>query len=129
MNNAQQSSRKPFRLGLFFRARGRSRFWGLGEPPAMQRVEAPVTPAPESTGNEATTHRRISFAGFVLWRRPRLAEKSDHLWFFSLSDRVSQTLDQAEPQTLATQHGRKWRPTRITAPGRHFLGFVRRERF
>jgi len=128
MNNAQQSSRKPFCIGLFFRTRGRSRFWGVGEPPAVQRVEAPVMHTQERTGKEATAHRRVSFAGFVFWRRPRPEEKSDNPAFFSLSDRASQSLHQAEQQTPAAQPGRKWRPTRIAAPGQYFLGFVRRER-
>src|SRR5262245_19588052 len=140
MDNAQQSSRKPYRIGLLFRARSRSWFWGWGEPPAMPIAKAPGTSGQQTVsdavmgtqtqarlGQEPATQRRISFAGFVFWRRPGSAEKSADQAFFSLSERVRQALDKAGP-SLTPQPGRKWRPTRIAAPGQYFLGLVRRER-
>lgn len=72
-----------------------------------------------------TTQARISFAGFVcLWKVRHQPGESKRERFFSVYQDLKKNVEQ--PAVQAGEEQRKWRLIRISAPGRHFLGFARR---
>ena len=124
MDNAQPPAKGKSCAGLLFAIGGRSWFWGRGTPSIAKKLEAPIQPPQESASREGTAKpRRISFAGFVCrWRLPRQANESPKARFFSIVESIQAS---ARPRLEFAEAG-KWKAVRIAAPGKYFLGFVRR---
>lgn len=67
----------------------------------------------------------IRFAGFVcFWNSPRRSGESTRQRFFSIYEDLRQTVQQLSSGSSLPE--RKWRVIRISAPGKKFLGLVRR---
>ncbi len=70
---------------------------------------------------------RISFSGFVVWRRPKAkaeeASQETKARFRSVVEEVREAV-QEECQADSTSQ-RRWRLVRVASPGRFFFGFVR----
>ncbi|MGA3212718.1 MAG: hypothetical protein ABSD20_15535 [Terriglobales bacterium] len=64
---------------------------------------------------------RISFAGFVRWRRPSGTDGGAKQQFLSVAGEIEQALQQQHP----AESRRKWRVLRLASRGRYFFGFVR----
>jgi len=135
MRSTGQRRQHKFRIGLFYRAAGQSRFWGWGTPPVLKKAEATIplalSPVPASVP-QAARQKRPGYAGFVFWRKPRPMGASDAQRSLSLAESIQQTLNTLNED----EHGNAlqssvtprpmWRAIRIFAPGWYFLGFIRR---
>ncbi len=76
---------------------------------------------------EATSQqRRVSFAGLICWSLPRRVGDSDQQRFLSVYDSVKQALSEDAQHSAEDPPRRMRRAIRFTAPGRYFLGFIRR---
>ena len=130
MRSTGQQKQHKVRIGLFYRAAGQSRFWGWGTPPVLKEAEAstPVVSSPLPVFvPQAARHKRIGYAGFLFWRKPRPMGESATQRFDSLAHSIEQSLNEhgSAPQSAVASRP-MWRAIRIFSPGQYFLGFIRR---
>lgn len=73
------------------------------------------------------SNTRISFAGFVcFWKMPRRSGESTRQRFFSIYEDLRQTVQQHSSGSNLPERKCKWKMVRSSAPGKKFLGLVRR---